>query len=120
MFQYQISIQVHLILLKIALTLPFLVIHAGSILDSKYGLLWQPWSNLLTLWHTFTFFKPCALLDHILFFLSHFSPLYYKLIELENFVFQSWTSEIWPHISFSNYFSVNKKQKPSIPQRLVY
>lgn len=63
----------------------------------------------LLLCHTLIFFKLCALSDCIIFFLRHLSPLNYQLIQLENFVFHSWASEIWLHISFSTLFSANKK-----------
>lgn len=118
--QYQISLHIQWIRLNFALPVPFLVIHAASILVFHIfccGSSGQIWLLLCT---TFIFLKHCALFDYIIFLLRHLSSISYQLIELVNFVFYSWASEIWLHISFSTLFSANKKQKGSMPEILVY
>lgn len=120
MSQYQISWHVQWILLNFVLTVPFLVMHAASILVFHIYCCGSLGQICLFLCLTLIFLKHCALFDYIIFLLRHLSSINYQLIELENFVFYSWASEIWLHISFSSSFSPNKKQKASMPERLVY
>ena len=71
MSQYPVSLQVQLILLNFTLTLPFLVVHDADILVSNIDYCGNLGLTYLRLRCTFTFLKPCVLLDYIIFLLRH-------------------------------------------------
>ena len=73
MSQYPVSLQVQLILLNFTLNLPFLVIHDADILVSNIDYCGNLGLTYLHLCCTFTFLKPCVLLDYIIFLLRHHS-----------------------------------------------
>ena len=113
MSQYPVSLQVQLILLNVTLILHFLVIHDADILVSNIDYCDNLGLTCLHVCCTFTFLKPCVLLDYIIFLFRHHSLLNWQLIELENLSFIHGHLKSGLIFPFQPYFLLIKSRKPA-------
>lgn len=109
MSQYPVSLQVQLILLNFSLTLSFLVIHDADVLVSNTDYCGNLGLTCLHLCYTFTFLKPCVLLDYIILLLRHHS----SLIESGNLSFIHGHLKSGLIFPFQPYFLLIKSRKPA-------